>query len=320
MKYQDLMSLLRTALAYTAGKIPEKLFDFREPVIIHPFYHTVSDEYLPHIHPLYTPKNRLEFTKDIDFLSRHYEPINIERVYSYAKQGTLPLKCAFHLSFDDGLRGVYEVILPMLYRKGIPATVFINTAFVDNKDLFYRHKAALIIDKMKEKAPSSAIKSEIKKVLATPYSQQKWLDETAKLLEVDFQSFLTKRRPYLTTDELKDMQRKGFTIGSHSIDHPPYTEIDEKEQIRQTVESCKYVKENFQESNAYFSFPFSEANIPDSFFKAVDSQADLTFGISGMKTGNQGKHIGRIDMEKRKKTQENIHPTLLKHKILEICK
>jgi len=314
------VSLLRTVFAYSTGKIPEKLFAFTKPVIIHPFYHTVSDEYLPHIRPLYTPKNQLEFTKDIDFLFRHFEPINIDRVYSYVKQGTLPLKRAFHLSFDDGLRGVYEVVLPLLYRKGIPATIFINTAFIDNKDLFYRHKAALIIDRMKEKTPSSAIKSEIKKVLATSYPQRKWLDETAKLLEVDFQSFLTKHRPYLTTDELKDMKSKGFTIGSHSIDHPPYAEINEKEQIRQTVESCKYVKNNFQESNAYFSFPFSEAKIPDSFFNAVSLQIDLTFGISGMKTGNQGKHIGRIDMEKREKAQEIIHPALLKHKILEICK
>jgi len=312
------MSLLRTVFAYSAGKMPEKLFDYMKPVIIHPFYHTVSDEYLPHINPLYTPKNRSEFTKDIDFLSRHFEPINVDRVYSYANQKTLPLKSAFHLSFDDGLRGVYEVVLPMLYQKGIPATIFINTAFVDNKDLFYRHKAALVIDRLQEKTPSPATKSEIKKLLATPYSQRKWLDETAKLLEVDFQSFLTKHRPYLTADELKNMQSKGFTIGSHSIDHPPYTEIDELEQIRQTVESCKYVKDNFQESNAYFSFPFSEANIPDSFFKAVSSQTDLTFGISGMKISNQGKHIGRIDMEKRKKAQEIIHPALLKHKIFEI--
>jgi len=314
------MSLLKTVLAYSAGKIPEKLFDFVKPVIIHPFYHTVSDEYLPHIHPLYTPKNQLEFRRDIDFLSRHFEPMNADTVYSHAKQRTLPLKSAFHLSFDDGLRSVYEIIFPLLYQKGIPATFFINTAFVDNKDLFYRHKAALLIDKMKGKTPSPAIKSEMKKILTTPYLQREWLDETAKLLEVDFQVFLKQYRPYLTTDELKEIKKKGFTIGAHSIDHPRYMEIDEPEQIRQTVESCQYVKETFQESNAYFSFPFTEEGISDSFFKAVGSQTDLTFGISGMRIRNQGKHIGRIDMEKRKKPQEIIHPVLLKYEILKICK
>ena len=154
------MSLVKTILSFSAGKLPsERLCNYVKPVIIHPFYHTVSDEYLPHIHPLYTPKNRLEFMKDIDFLSRHFEPVNIDTVYSYVKQMKLPPKNVFHLSFDDGLRGVYDIIFPLLYRKGIPATVFINTGFIDNKELFYRHKVALLINKMKKKELSAATKS-----------------------------------------------------------------------------------------------------------------------------------------------------------------
>jgi peptidoglycan/xylan/chitin deacetylase (PgdA/CDA1 family) len=313
------MSLFRNILAYSAGKIPSKgLCNSVKPVIIHPFYHTVSDEYLPHIHPLYTPKNRLEFMKDIDFFSRYFEPVNIDTVYSSVTQGTFPSKNAFHISFDDGLRNVYEIIFPLLYQKGIPATIFINTAFIDNKDLFYRHKTALLIDKLKGKKTSQVVKSEIRNILSINYLQRESLDKIAVLLEIDFQEFLKNHRPYLTTDELKEMKEKGFTIGSHSIDHPRYTEIDEMEQIRQTVESCQYVKEAFQESHAYFSFPFSDDKIPDSFFKSVGSHTDLTFGISGMKTRNQGKHIGRIDMEKRKNREEIIHPLLLKYKILKL--
>ena len=314
------MSLFRTVLAYSAGKIPEKLFDYMKPVIIHPFYHTVSDEYLPHIHPLYTPKTISEFIRDIDFLTRNYEPLNIEMVYSYAKFTSIPFKNSFHLSVDDGLRGVYEIIFPLLYQKGIPATLFINSAFIDNKDLFYRHKAALLIDKMKKKAPTPAVKSEITKILTTSYSQQEWLDETASLLGVDFQAYLKKHQPYLTTGELKEMNEKGFAIGAHSIDHPPYSELSEREQIRQTVESCRFVKETFQESNVYFSFPFTEEGITDSFLNSISSQVDLTFGISGMKTRNQGKHIGRIDMERRKKAQEIIHSALLKQIFLNVWK
>ena len=311
------MSLLRNILAYSAGKAPsEWLCNYVKPVIIHPFYYTVSDEYLPHIHPLYTPKTRLEFANDIDFLSRHFEPVNIDQVYSYVRQNRFPEKNVFHLSFDDGLREVYEVALPLLYQKGIPATIFINTGFVDNKELFYRHKVAVLVDKIKQKEPSQAVKSEIKELFDISFSQREWLDKAAILLDVDFRDYLDKHRPYLTTDELSDMKKKGFTIGSHSIDHPRYTEIDESEQIRQTVESCQYVKETFQEPYAYFSFPFSDEKITSSFFNAVGLHTNLTFGISGMKTRNQGKHIGRIDMEKRKKAQEIIQPLFLKHKVL----
>jgi len=313
------MYFIKNMLAVITGKIPSKLiFNSVKPVIIHPFYHTVSDVYLPHIHPIYKPKNLKEFTKDIDFLCRHFEAIDINSVYYYFKSGKKPLKNCFHLSFDDGLREVYEIIYPLLLKKGIHATIFINTAFVDNKNLFFRHKAALLIDAINKKNKSGTVRSEIIKILSIPYSESEKFNEFAKILEVDFQEYLTKNRPYLTTEELKEMKNNGFTIGSHSIDHPRYTEINETEQIRQTLESGKYIRDTFHESNSFFSFPFSDEKITNSFFNAINSETDLTFGISGMKTGNNGKHIGRIDMERRKTAKEIIQLLLLKHKLLRV--
>ncbi|MDR1336077.1 MAG: polysaccharide deacetylase family protein, partial [Tannerella sp.] len=131
------------------------------PLLIHPFYHTVSDEYLPHIHPLYTPKSVGGFKQDLDFLSGHFDFLCIKEVKRYAQPSDNLKKNACHLSFDDGLRGVYETVLPVLFQKGIPATVFINSAFVDNRRLFYRHKAALLIDRLNHHSLSKATQAEI---------------------------------------------------------------------------------------------------------------------------------------------------------------
>jgi peptidoglycan/xylan/chitin deacetylase (PgdA/CDA1 family) len=293
------------------------LFRMAQPVMIHPFYHTVSDEYLPHIHPLYKPKSVGDFEQDLSFLSKHFEFLSIREV----KRDTSLLdnlkKNTCHLSFDDGLRGVYETVLPILFQKGIPATVFINSAFVDNRHLFYRHKAVLLIDKLNHTVLSKATQAEIagqlglngskrrhllSTILALPYSERHLLDILAPLLEVDFQAYLDKNKPYLTVSELKEMQKKGFTIGAHSVHHPPFAELDEEEQIRQTIESCHFVKEVFNEPAAYFSFPFSDETISDSFFERIDLQVDLTFGITGIDSRNRGKHLGRIDMERYGKT------------------
>ena len=42
---------------------------------------------------------------------------------------------------------------------------------------------------------------------------------------------------YLTFDELKDMQRRGIEIGSHTADHLPLTSLDEKTRDKQIRES-----------------------------------------------------------------------------------
>jgi peptidoglycan/xylan/chitin deacetylase (PgdA/CDA1 family) len=286
------------------------------PVVFHPFYHTVSDVYLPYINPLYDVKKIKDFEKDLDFLLRHFNAVDIYAVDFY-RQNPAQLKThTFHLSFDDGLRGIYENLMPLLYQKGVPATVFVNKAFVDNKQLFYRHKAAILIDKLNKGKISDTIrkKIDVQDIYAISYSNQRFLDEMALLLDIDFQSFLRTGRPYLTSDELKEMQAKGFTIGAHSIDHPNFGELTQSEQIRQVTESCAFVKEMFHEPNAYFSFPFSDENIPESLFKAIENTVDMTFGISGMQIKNNGRHAGRIDMEKNSRNAKGaINKSFLKY-------
>lgn len=114
--------------------------------VIFPFYHSVSDSYLAHIHHLYHPKTTKQFISDLDFLLKHYCPMDINEVISFRDSSKKRSKPGFFLSFDDGLKEFYEIIAPVLLKKGIPAACFLNSGFVDNKDLFYRYKASLLCE------------------------------------------------------------------------------------------------------------------------------------------------------------------------------
>ncbi len=288
--------------------------------VIFPFYHAISDEYLPHISPLYKPNNIRSFKEDLDFVLKHFQPINMDDFYLHMQGEKIITKPSFHLSFDDGLREIHDIVSPILYEKGIPATVFINSAFVDNKDLFYRYKAALVINKLNHAFVSKQVRKEIEKllheinikesslqsgILKINYLQQGQIDKIASFMDIDFSDFLQQKRPYLSITELKDLQTKGFSIGGHSIDHPEYVLLDEERQISQTLTSCQYVKEQFTEKRCYFSFPFSSIGIKDSFFSKIQNTIDLTFGVSGINTSHQKRHIERIWMERNPKKAEN---------------
>ena len=43
-----------------------------------PFYHTISDQDVPHIKNLYQPKKTKDFIKDLDFLLKHFNPIDYQ--------------------------------------------------------------------------------------------------------------------------------------------------------------------------------------------------------------------------------------------------
>ena len=275
---------------------------FSNRKVIHLFYHTVTNEYLPHIHPLYRPKTVQEFMNDLDYVLKYFEPVSIHDVYLDATQEKRIRKPSFHLSFDDGLREIYDVACPILYQKGIPCTLFVKSDFVDNRDLFFRYKAAIIISKTKHT-----------ELLQINYSDRHLIDEMASELNIDFQDFLKAQRPYLTVEELKSLQQKGFTIGAHSIDHPDFTLLTETEQIAQINQSCDYVQKTFNESRRYFAFPFSDEGIAHPVFKAIAGNIDLTFGITGINTEYNGRHIARIDMEKYgKNAKECVNKAYLK--------
>ncbi|GHV20531.1 hypothetical protein FACS1894174_02560 [Bacteroidia bacterium] len=244
--------------------------------LIFPFFHTVSDKYLPHIHPLYRPKTIKEFCEDLDFLLKYFQPVDMDTVYSHCSGEKMIGRPSFHLSFDDGLREIYDIVTPILYRKGIPFTVFVNSDFIDNRNLFFRHK------------------------------------EVLKSQSIDPDTFLNEKRPYLSTIQLKEMQKKGVHIGAHSANHPYYNSLEEKQQIAQTLESCSFVKKIFEQKLTTFAFPFTDTGISDSFFEAIYPTVDLSFGISGIYFQHNGRHIGRIDMEKYgRNARECINKALL---------
>ena len=113
--------------------------------LIMPFYHAVQGEQaLPHITRLYTPRSIATFKEDLEFFLKHFEPISLTELIKHVRKGEEPDKPSFFLSFDDGLREVHDLVMPLLLEKGVPATIFLNSDFVDNKELFYRYKLSLL--------------------------------------------------------------------------------------------------------------------------------------------------------------------------------
>ena len=118
--------------------------------VIFPFYHAVADNVPIHLKPLYNVRSSKQFEEDLDTLLKIYKPISLSEFYKNLKGEVKIPKYAFHISFDDGLREFGDVAWPILKRKGIPASLFVNPSFVDNNALFFRFKAAVLLDYLKK--------------------------------------------------------------------------------------------------------------------------------------------------------------------------
>ena len=309
------MNILKTSYYTACSLLPMALLKSIGPSnTLFPYHHTVSNEFLPHIKHLYNYKNEKQFSGDLDLLLKHYRPVTInDIVKSIHEHSRLPEK-SFLLSFDDGFREVHDVIAPILERKGIPACFFINPAFIDNKELFYRCKISLVIHEgVRSKDPGSfldiihqsggplkaTVKDAISFLKTINTSNAFILDRIAERIEFSYEGFLKAQRPFLTRDQVKSLHKRGFTIGSHSINHPYFQHIPLKEQLEQITGSTCYVNELLEINDCCFSFPHSDEGLPKELFRETDRlDIPLLFGIQNQKMELENKMLHRFNAER----------------------
>ncbi len=302
--YYTACSLLPMALVKTIGP----------PTTLFPYQHTVSNELLPHIKHLYNYKNENQFSTDLDLLLKHYHPVTVADIIKSVQEHSALPKRSFLLSFDDGFREVYDIIAPILEKKGIPACFFINPAFIDNNELFYRCKISLLIDELLKNKDNTSFRQLFH---AHPGIEKKSVKETIAFLKTinttnafllekiagkigfSFDNFLKTKQPFLTREQLKSLHDRGFSIGAHSINHPYFQHISIAEQIDQVTGSCRYVNELLKINDCCFSFPHSDSGISQALFNELGIlNIPFLFGIQNQKMELENKILHRFNSER----------------------
>jgi len=311
--------LLNSIISFVPFPIT-KLIGDGKPLIF--YYHIISNEKVPHVYHLYEYKGIKAFCDDLEFLTKYYRPVSLSDVISWINGETALFSDSFLLTFDDGFREVYDIVSPILLKKGIPAAFFIPSASLDNRELCYKNKVSLLIEKMVNSSGSREEKEitrilcdrgifcsgAIEGLLKVDYRRRDILEKAATTLQLDIREYLDSERPYLTSDQVRDLIKWGFEIGAHSIDHPLYSSLSFEEQIYQTVESVKWIRKSFNLDYGVFAFPHSDVGVSRKFFDKIRKTGliDLTFGTSGMLKDSISTNLQRVSLEKPMKPARDI--------------
>lgn len=274
--------------------------------IIFPFYHAVSKQPLPHVSHLYTLRTESEFEADLEKMLKHFQALSLKDYLDGT--GIQKGKRYMVLTFDDGLRECHDFIAPLLTKKGVPAVFFLNNRFIDNRGLFYRYKASLLIGEMKSDASvlqkvasylDVPAKRAVESILLIGQDQVSLLDALLKECEFDVQGYQKERPVYLNTSQVEDLVDWGFEIGGHSPDHADFSILDPEEIIRQVRSSVEDLQARFQVSTRFFSFPFTSAGIPMEVIHRLlnEEVAEVLLGTAGLKRTSNPRFIQRIPME-----------------------
>jgi peptidoglycan/xylan/chitin deacetylase (PgdA/CDA1 family) len=280
-----------------------------------PFYHGVSDDALPFVSPLYAHKTVKAFQEEILFLTRYYEPIDFQTLQDHILNRSSISRPVFHLSFDDGLACLFP-LKEWLLEKGIPATFFVNSAFVGNQELFYRYKQALLIHqiesssnqltKLEQHLKVKGIEALQKAIFSMGYTNQESLVDSAAAIGFSFSEYLQYQQPYMHSAQLLELQRAGFEIGAHSHDHPLFSEITLEAQLHQVQQSLSLLEKIIGTKVRSFAFPFNSDGVNEAVYELLYEQSgvSLSFGTGGFRPADYPRHLHRLPMERHTLTVE----------------
>jgi peptidoglycan/xylan/chitin deacetylase (PgdA/CDA1 family) len=283
--------------------------------LVVPFYHMVSDDHVPHVSHLYRFRTVAEFTSDVEFFARNFTPVTLSDIVE-ALDGSrsLPNFCV-HLTFDDGFREMYDIVAPILQRVGLPATFFLNTAFLDGGGLAHYNALSVLLDRI-ESSPSAAnaVATSLPRMLASArpgptlkeqilsigYTKRSLVSDLAQMAEVDLDRYISDVRPIMSSEEVRGLIKRGFTVGAHGHNHLLYSDLALAEQLDQTFVDMKLLQTQFGVTPNAFAFPHNDSGVCSEFFDSVFSQRrlDVSFGTSGLVSHFHPRNIQRVTMEK----------------------
>ena len=293
------MAIAKNVIGVLSGLVPLKvLFKYYWSDCIVLTYHSLSGHDVePEINK-FPYRTKQAFEEDIKYIRNHFNVLGLrEFLEIHNKGGQFPERSLL-LTFDDGLAIQYDHIYPVLKSQNIPATFFINNAFIDNQDLHYERKKYIIIRKLTELQDKS-LEMEITKTISEDhdnildvdletfvhnikYKSKGALDLIADNLGIPFANYLNQNRIYLSTQEIDTMLKNNITIGGHSIDHPNFTELSLEDQVDQTLSSVDDLVKRFQLDYKAFAFPYNDRALDTALFESISDGIDITFGTSDL--------------------------------------
>jgi peptidoglycan/xylan/chitin deacetylase (PgdA/CDA1 family) len=262
-------------------------------------YHRIAE---PQTNRFYDPvisATPSSFRAQIDWLCKHTQVLTLEALIDHVQDNSLCREPTVLITFDDGYRDNFDVALPILAERNVPATFFIPTAFLETPQLPWWDHVAYIIKRAQarcftlprslqgnappleinlERTSRSAATMAIIQALLdrTVDDERRFLDELASRAKVTVDGESLGRALFMSWDQVCQLAKpgSGFTIGSHSHSHANLARLDENLQRRELAVSKQILETRVGRKIEAFAYPYGWPGTYTSITKAIVAETD----------------------------------------------
>jgi peptidoglycan/xylan/chitin deacetylase (PgdA/CDA1 family) len=219
--------------------------------------------------------SRATFESHLSYLTRHYKIISLDELIEHRRKGEPVPQRSAAITIDDGYRDFYDIAFPVLKKFNMPATLYVVTGFVDERNWIWTDKARyilgqtsaercdLMVGSKKIESSLSHVESRLKAAGSINAELKKMPDGEKDVILKQLASQMEVTVPDLPPDEFKalgweearEMQEADIEIGSHTANHPILTNVDEVSLADELRVSKLMLEEKLQKQLIHFCYP-----------------------------------------------------------------
>lgn len=229
----------------------------------------LNDPLWPAIHPR-------QFLKQISFLNKQFEIVNLES-FLIKKQTFTSKKPLASIVFDDGYIDIRDYAIPILGRFDIKPSIYVVSNCIDEGQVIWTYlfdyvfqntrKTNLLINlegkSISYNWPNKKDKFTTAKNLKIVLKKTNIENRVRLLNEIveQFSDVEYPKSPYLNWQDLRDLQNEGVIIGSHSANHELLDQIEDMNLLEYELKhSRNRIKEELGQFPETISYPNGNYN------------------------------------------------------------
>lgn len=236
-------------------------------------YHRIvtDDEFQSSSRKIAVSASISEFERQMCFVKQHFSIITLEKLEQWLQgKADLPER-ALLVTFDDGYQDLFSLVMPVLERLKIPATVFLASDFMGSNQMFqwdkvgyyFEHTAltSATLPLLGECAWASDVeRNSILKQWLTASKKQTDSDKhvateaLGKALQVNLPAE-EQGLDFLTWNQVRLLMTKGFSFGSHTCQHPILSKIPYDQLLEELIESKQKIELETSKEVLSFAYP-----------------------------------------------------------------
>jgi peptidoglycan/xylan/chitin deacetylase (PgdA/CDA1 family) len=262
-------------------------------------YHRVNDDGDPFFGALPTAV----FERQMRHVARNYRVLPVEELVDHLQRGGLP-RNALAITFDDGYRDNLTHAAPILFRLGLPATIFLATGFIGTAEVPWFDRLA------------QGLKKSLADTVRTPWGDELDLtgvparlsamgrvldhlkrvpdEERHRQLEVLLGTLgVTDQRSFknlmLSWDDVHAVRGLGFTIGAHTVNHPILSRVTPQRAWTEILGARTMIESACGLAPRAFAYPNGGADDYTDTVKRLVREAGFTCAVTtrfGLNTSN----------------------------------